>query len=321
MHPYYETKENNLEIYEKRSVHVPPHLHKSLECIYVTKGTLELGIGEDLFHMEEHDFGIVFPNLVHHYQVFASSECRAIYLLALPQLTGIFSDTLRDFCPEIPIIPSQSVHPDIIYSLHALLSSSKDAHTGILSKAYTQIVLARALPCLKMISRSKLDRHDIVYNVVAYMAEHFTEEVTLPKMAADLGLNQYALSRVFSSTFHTNFNQYLNELRLDYAVGFLENTSESITDICLNAGFTSLRTFNRVFKDRFRLSPREYRKLFRPLCDCCMFPFSAGIPHKETDTADNPVDDHGCPHSKESHSHIFSQDIAENGAENPHRSN
>lgn len=61
MHFFYELKEDRMEIYEKASVHYPPHIHKSIECIYVTEGTLELGIGETLYHMETGDFGIVFP--------------------------------------------------------------------------------------------------------------------------------------------------------------------------------------------------------------------------------------------------------------------
>ena len=74
MHFFYELKEDRMEIYEKASVHYPPHIHKSIECIYVTEGTLELGIGETLYHMETGDFGIVFPNVIHHYQVFGSPD-------------------------------------------------------------------------------------------------------------------------------------------------------------------------------------------------------------------------------------------------------
>ncbi|MCD7869968.1 MAG: helix-turn-helix domain-containing protein, partial [Enterocloster clostridioformis] len=46
----------------------------------------------------------------------------------------------------------------------------------------------------------------------------------------------------------------------DYACRRLENTEDSITNICLDSGFDSQRTFNRVFKERFRVSPTEYRK-------------------------------------------------------------
>lgn len=92
------------------------------------------------------------------------------------------------------------------------------------------------------------------------MAGHFTEELSLSRMAKDLGYSQFALSRVFSSVFHTNFNQYLNDLRLNCALGLLKNTSLPVTELAMNAGFTSLRTFNRAFKERFHMSPREYRK-------------------------------------------------------------
>ena len=103
MHFFYELKESSMEIEKKTSVHVPPHLHRSLECIFVTSGTLELGIGTELFHMNTGDFGIVFPEQIHHYQVFDSAFCQAVYLLAAPSLSGPFSDHLQNFVPEYPL--------------------------------------------------------------------------------------------------------------------------------------------------------------------------------------------------------------------------
>ena len=44
-------------------------------------------------------------------------------------------------------------------------------------------------------------------------------------MAKDLGVSKYVLSRLFSKIFHRNFNQYLNDARLNYACHRLENTS------------------------------------------------------------------------------------------------
>ena len=59
---------------------------------------------------------------------------------------------------------------------------------------------------------------------------------------------------------HSNFNQYINEIRLRYACSRLENTNDTITEICLESGFENQRTFNRVFKERYRVSSSEYRK-------------------------------------------------------------
>ena len=92
------------------------------------------------------------------------------------------------------------------------------------------------------------------------MSGNFKNPFSLEDMAKDLGVSKYVLSRIFSKTFHSNFKRYLNDTRLDYARHRLEDTEDSITKICLDSGFDSQRTFNRVFKERFRVSPTEYRK-------------------------------------------------------------
>ena len=60
----YEQKREQFNIVHKVSKHYPPHLHANLEIVYVTEGTLELGVGQDFFHMEKGDFAIVFPNMI-----------------------------------------------------------------------------------------------------------------------------------------------------------------------------------------------------------------------------------------------------------------
>ena len=94
----------------------------------------------------------------------------------------------------------------------------------------------------------------------AYVAKNYGSRITLEKMANDLGVSKYVLSRMFAKTFHCNFSKYVNGGRLNNTVTELENSQDSITNICLNCGFESQRTFNRVFKDRYKLTPREYRK-------------------------------------------------------------
>ena len=45
----------------------------------------------------------------------------------------------------------------------------------------------------------------------------------------------------------------------DIKVEWLDGTKETIANICYECGFESQRTFNRVFKERYRMTPREYR--------------------------------------------------------------
>ena len=133
----------------------------------------------------------------------------------------------------------------------------------LILQAYLQIVLARCIPLLELDEKSKIGSDDLIYQTVAYISGHFRENVTLDKMAQEIGVSKYAVSRVFSGTFHSNFNQYLNDTRLRYACAKLENTTDSIIEICLDSGFESQRTFNRVFKERYRMSPSVYRKMIK----------------------------------------------------------
>ena len=260
MRPIYEENEETLEIEEQISCHISPHLHKSMELVSVTEGTLEIGVGPELYHMEKGDFAIVFPEMIHHYQVFDSEPCKAIYALASPLLGPGYAKELQQMCPVNPVITAKNVHPDVNYALRSMLVYPAASQVHVLHQAFVQIILARTLPLFELEDKSKVGSDDIIYQTVSYIAAHYTEELTLSKMAHDLGVSQSSLSRVFSGTFHMNFNRYLNEARLDYACNLLMHSSRTILDICIQAGFDSQRTFNRVFQERYHMSPREYRK-------------------------------------------------------------
>ena len=66
----YENKDKGISAEWKKTVHMPPHLHEAIEVVYVTNGNIALGVGMELYNMDEGDFAIVFPNVIHHYQVF-----------------------------------------------------------------------------------------------------------------------------------------------------------------------------------------------------------------------------------------------------------
>ena len=78
---------------------------------------------------------------------------------------------------------------------------------------------------------------DLVYKVVEYVAKNFRNKFSLEQMAYDLGVSKYVLSRVFSKTFHCNFTNYVNGIRLNYAISMLDGTKDAITNICYECRF------------------------------------------------------------------------------------
>jgi AraC-like DNA-binding protein len=65
--------------------------------------------------------------------------------------------------------------------------------------------------------------------------------------------------RSFRATFGETPHRYLQRRRLERAMYLLRATRRSVTDICLDVGFTSLGTFSRTFSAVVGESPSAYR--------------------------------------------------------------
>ena len=235
----YENRDKGISVEWKRVVHMPPHLHEAIEIVYVTNGNIALGVGLELYDMNEGDFAIVFPNVIHHYQVFGERENKVVFLHIDPAVLSGYLKELQTYSPENPVLKKKNMHPDVVHA-----------------------IIVREGQNMPMIDKKSLGSDDLIYNSVEYIAKNFRNEISLEKMALDLGVGKYVLSRMFAKTFHCNFNKYVNGVRLNYAVAALENKQDTITNICFDCGFESQRTFNRVFKERYRISPSDYRNTF-----------------------------------------------------------
>lgn len=257
MLPLYESQKREIIVEWKKSVHLPPHLHEEIELVYVTNGTVELGVGKELFHMEKGDFAIIFPNVIHHCQVFSKGVNKAMYIGIKPALVPVYVDKLQKYSPKYPIIHSSLLKKEISDSIYAL-ANMKEINL-VLVQAYVQIILAHVFSEMELIEKDAIGGNDIVYNVVEYVAQNFRKNFTLEKMAKDLCTSKFVLSRIFAKTFHCNFNAYVNGVRLSYVAALLQDTNEPITNLCFDCGFESQRTFNRVFRERYKMTPREYR--------------------------------------------------------------
>ena len=135
MLPFYEDTSSSYSILIEKCGHISPHLHQHLELVYVLSGSLELGIGQELYHMEQGDLAFIFPGLIRHMQVFSPGDNKALHILCAPGFIQAFSTELIESCPAIPILPAKSLHDECTYILghlsrHCLqMKTSKGAFT------------------------------------------------------------------------------------------------------------------------------------------------------------------------------------------------
>lgn len=147
MIPVYESRKKEFFIERKDSSHVPPHLHEAIEIVYVTSGTLEFGVGTELYHMEEGDFAIVFPNVIHHYQVWGNGNDRAIYVFFDPSVFPMYMNEFQKFCPINPVVHKKDLHIDVVSSMKALAEMNDNE---MLIRAHVQMIIAHVFSEMSM---------------------------------------------------------------------------------------------------------------------------------------------------------------------------
>ena len=80
-----------------------------------------------------------------------------------------------------------------------------------------------------------------------------------PSAARPAGAGQPASGWLAVTVFGETPYRYLQRRRVERAMFMLRYGAESVTDICMSVGFTSLGTFSRTFSSIVGQSPSEYR--------------------------------------------------------------
>lgn len=103
-------------------------------------------------------------------------------------------------------------------------------------------------------------KSDVVKKAITYISSHYRDSITLRAAASEIHVNETYLSTLFKKETGKTFISYLNDIRLAHSKKLLSDTSMSVTDICLNTGFSSPSYFSKLFRQKYGLTPNEFRR-------------------------------------------------------------
>ena len=92
------------------------------------------------------------------------------------------------------------------------------------------------------------------------MDRSYAEPLDVPTLARIACVSEAHFIRTFRATFGETPNRYLQRRRVERAMYLLRSTEVSVTDVCMQVGFSSLGTFSRVFRDIVGEPPSAYRR-------------------------------------------------------------
>ena len=91
------------------------------------------------------------------------------------------------------------------------------------------------------------------------------EAVRIEDLAREAGLSPSHFIRQFDAVFGVTPHQFRMQVRLDAARELLATSGLSVTDVCMEVGFSSLGSFSDLFRRRVGEPPSAYQRRVRPL--------------------------------------------------------
>ena len=100
----------------------------------------------------------------------------------------------------------------------------------------------------------------LAHRAASLIEDGILEELRLSGLADRLGVTDRHLRRVFRTELGATPIRFAQTQRLLLAKRLLTDTSLSITDVAIASGFSSLRRFNALMKEHYRMSPTSLRR-------------------------------------------------------------
>jgi AraC-like DNA-binding protein len=242
------------------------HWHREIELILIDSGSLSLGVNQERRTLLPGDLAVLGSQDIHYYENIELSCAYSILIFSpelvdCPSLWPLNSD-LTEAVLGAGILRDAVIAPLIKETIGELRKREmfyKPLVKGNLQRICALLERELGKPKKTVIS-GKDPIQQRMRQTLEFIHQQYRNPLRLEDAASRAAMSPSHFSKVFSGFMGENFNTYVNNVRLEKILPRLEANGESILEIAMDSGFESLRTFNRVFKNRFAQSPRSWRQ-------------------------------------------------------------
>ena len=106
---------------------------------------------------------------------------------------------------------------------------------------------------------SAMDQH-LMRNVEQFVLQNMSRgQINLDEMAAAMGMGRVPFFHKIRSITTKTPAEVVRDIRLKHACTLLINTNVNMSELALNIGFKTAENFVSIFKEKYGITPLEFR--------------------------------------------------------------
>lgn len=241
---------NNITFYD--------HYHYEIEILFLLEGEYIIRSKGKEYRMGAGDIFFAFPFVEHEYE--NVGENRSVIIIWSPEDLPEYCRTLMVRRPLSPVMKMSELYPGFAEQLLRMNGMfANHACSRKIIEGYISAVIGELLETMKFEPQTN-PHSSAIESIMNYCRGHYTDpSLTISKAAADIGFNSSYISHILSQHIGIGFSRCINSMRIHYAYTLMRSTDKKITEIAYLSGFSSQRTFNRVFHEMTGMTPGEMR--------------------------------------------------------------
>lgn len=252
-----------------RKKYVVPHWHEAIEVTYIAKGNPgTMYIEDNSYKLEEGEVYIINSRLIHSFDTVITRDQRIVTLLIdYNWLRHCLPHTIRERSFNLIGRPKKDNQMVAFYELKALINKIRDFQNEDITEDESLHQLSVAVELISVLVKNftvekdiQRDIPEVISEIIADFQNEYQNEIHLSAMAQRYNYSYAYFSKFFKRYLGVSPKKYLTMLRIQNAAELIEKTDDKLSKIAADTGFPDEKSFYAAFKEKYNLTPLEYRK-------------------------------------------------------------
>lgn len=245
--------------YAGKNLYCMPHFHKQIEMLYAIKGSVFAKINGKELTINEGDFIITNSYDIHEFIQISEASC---CIICLPNKYLHYYENIVNNNKFNKNLLANSDNTRKIYELMCNLSNH-NTQDELTNSGYILILLGLIVKNIGLEEKAKIYNSKLSDKIFKYIDQNYKEDLSLDNISDYCGYNKFYISRVFNASSDCNINEYINLRRLQAFLELKLTNNEDTINNAMAVGFNCTRTFYKVFKEHYKMTPKEYFKIYK----------------------------------------------------------